>query len=240
MRRSLFIGVWGFLLTAVCWVPIAGAAQETGSDARQLQARQLVVARQDRIKSVQRKAFLKHKRWELTPCFAMSLNDAFYQRMGGGAAVSYHPVDGLGVEVQGIYLGTVQTDMVRYFQIANQALPKVSNLKYYVMGSLQWSPFYGKLSFVGDEIFSFDAYLLAGFGLSFTETGTKFSSNVGIGFRYYLTSWMVLKLEVRDLIYTETFSLDAQRTEYSDLQNHVLFSAGMSFFLPFGFNYEYQ
>lgn len=199
-----------------------------------------VEVRQDRIKSVQRKDFLKRHRWELTPTFSLSLNDAFYQKMGGGAAVAFHPADSLGLEVQGIYVGTVQTDMVGYFQQANKALPKVSNLRYWVMGSLLWSPLYGKLSFVTDDIVHFDAYLIAGFGMAYTETGPKFTTNFGIGLRYFLTSWLVLKVEVRDMLYTETFQLDVARTEFSDIQNHVMLSAAVSFFLPIDFDYEYQ
>jgi hypothetical protein len=45
---------------------------------------------------------------------------------------------------------------------------------------------------------------------------------------------------VRDLIYTETFRLDVQRTEYSDVKNLVLFDVGLSFFLPVDFEYDFQ
>ncbi len=199
-----------------------------------------VEIREDRIKSIQRKDFLKRHRWELTPTLTMSLNDAFYQKVGGGAAVAFHPADNLGIEVQGIYVGTVQTDMVGYYQQANQALPKVSNLSFYAMGNLLWSPLYGKLAFVTDDIVHFDAYLIAGFGMAQTETGPKFATNFGLGLRYFLTSWLVVKIEVRDLIYTETFMLDTKRTEFSDIQNHVMFAVGVSFFLPFDFEYEFQ
>jgi outer membrane beta-barrel protein len=201
---------------------------------------QKVEVREDRIKSVQRKDFLKRHRWELTPMLALSLNDAFYQKMGGGAALAFHLADSLGLEVQGVFVGTVQTDMVGYFQQANQALPKVSNLRFWVMGNLLWSPLYGKLSFVTDDIVHFDAYLIGGFGMAQTETGTKFATNFGIGLRYFLTSWLVVKIEVRDLIYTETFRLDVANTQFSDIQNHVMFSAGVSFFLPIDFEYEFQ
>jgi outer membrane beta-barrel protein len=199
-----------------------------------------VEVREDRIKSIQRKPFIKKSRWELTPMFVLSLNDAFYQKMGGGAAVGFHVADSLGLELQAVYVGTIQTDMVGFFQQANQALPKVSQLQYYLTANIQWSPLYGKLSLFTDAIVHFDAYLVGGFGMAQTETGTKFASNIGIGLRYFATSWLVIKLEVRDLIYTEKLSLDVQRTEFSDIQNHVMLSAGVSFFLPVDFDYEYQ
>jgi hypothetical protein len=55
-----------------------------------------------------------------------------------------------------------------------------------------------------------------------------------------LTSWLVIKVEVRDLIYTETFQLDVARTEFSDVQNHVMLNAAVSFYLPTDFEYEFQ
>jgi outer membrane beta-barrel protein len=108
------------------------------------------------------------------------------------------------------------------------------------MGNILWSPIYGKLSLFTDEIVNFDAYLIGGFGMASTETGAKLASNIGIGLRYFVTSWLVIKLEVRDLIYTETLKLDVQRTEFSDIQNHVMIGLGVSFFLPVDFDYEYQ
>lgn len=199
-----------------------------------------VKIREDRIKSIQRKPFLKRHRWELTPLFALSLNDAFYQKMGGGASIAYHVADSLGLELQAVYVGTIQTDMVVFFQQANQALPKVSQLQYYLTANVQWSPLYGKLSLFTDAIVHFDAYLVGGFGMAQTETGPKFASNIGIGLRYFATSWLVIKIEVRDLMYTEKLKLDVQREEFSDIQNHVMLSAGVSFFLPFEFSYRYQ
>lgn len=221
-------------LLAAGWplAPVLGAEKKS--------ARKQVEVREDRIKSVQRKAFLKKHRWELTPLVCFSLNDAFYQKMGGGASAAFHMADSLGIEFQAVYVGTIQTDMVGYFQQANSALPRVSRMRYYLLGNLLWSPLYGKLSLFTDEIVHFDGYLIGGFGMVSTETGSKLATNVGLGLRYYVTSWLVLKIEVRDLLYTETLSLDIQRTKFSDLQNHVLVSAGVSFFLPLDFEYEYQ
>lgn len=203
-------------------------------------AKEKIEVREDRIKAIQRKPFIKKGRFDLSPRFILSLNDAFYQKMGGGASVAYFPVDSLGLELSGAYVGTVQTDMVVFFQQANKALPKVSQLRYWLTFNAQWSPLYGKLSLFNDAIVFFDAYLVGGFGLAQTETGSKFASNIGLGLRYFVTSWLVVAIEVRDLIYTEKLRLDVQRTDYTDIQNHVLLSAGVSFYLPTTFEYEYQ
>lgn len=213
------------------------AAAPAAAPARE---KEKVEVREDRIKAIQKKPFLKKGRFDLSPRFVMSLNDAFYQKMGGGASVAYFLADSLGLELSGAYVGTVQTDMVVFFQQANQALPKVSQLQYWLTLNAQWSPLYGKLSLFNDAIVFFDAYLVGGFGIAQTETGPRFASNIGIGLRYFVNSWLVVGLEVRDLIYTEKLRLDVQRTDYTDIQNHVMLSAGVSFYLPTSFEYEYQ
>ncbi len=199
-----------------------------------------VEVREDRIKSIQRRAFLKYNRWELTPTFCLSLNDAFYQRMGVGAAGAYHVADALGFEIQGIYIIDFRTDMVGYFQRANQALPRVSQMRYYFMGSLLWSPLYGKLSFFTNDIVPFDAYLIGGMGMVSTSTGAKLAGNLGLGLRYFVTSWLAIKLEVRDLIYTDRFHLEESNANYTDIQNQLMLGIAVSFFLPPDFEYEYQ
>ena len=240
MRNSSSKAYWfsAISMALVLLVPqVAGAAKKKSRAAK---TKEPVEVREDRIKSIQRKPFLKKSRWELTPLVCISLNDAFYQKMGGGASFAYHMADSLGFELQAMYVGTIQTDMVGYFQQANSALPRVSQMRYYVMGNFLWSPLYGKLSLFTDEIVHFDAYLVGGFGMVSTETGKKLATNIGIGLRYFVTSWLVIKVEVRDLIYNETLKLDVQRTEFSDIQNHVMLGAGVSFFLPTDFDYEYQ
>lgn len=216
--------------------PAANPAKATGDTG----AKKSVELRQDRIKSIQPKGFLKRHRFELTPIFSFNVNDAFYQRIGGGASAAYHLADNLAFELQGVYYQQIQTDMVGFFQRANTALPKVSQLRFTTLASLQWSPIYGKLSLITDDIVFFDAYLLGGFGLAYTETGSKMASNLGIGLRYFLTSWLEIKLEVRDVIYTETLKLNTYDTQYSDIQNHVFVTVGVSFFLPVDFEYKYQ
>lgn len=195
----------------------------------------------ERIPSVSNRHFMKAGRLEFTllPFTSMSLNDAFYQKLGGGAQFTYHPADSLGLEINFLYTATIQTDMGKFFQQAMTALPKVSQLRWVLTGDITWSPIYGKLSLFTDDIVMFDAYLIGGFGVAYTEKGARLATDVGLGLRYFATSWMVFKLEVRDVLYTETLSLDSG-ARFTDIQNHLLLMAAVSFFLPVEFEYEFQ
>src|SRR5687767_4671981 len=51
----------------------------------------------DRVKSVQKKPFLKRGRLELAPVGHVSANDAFFVKMGGGLQLAWHLSDAFAV-----------------------------------------------------------------------------------------------------------------------------------------------
>src|SRR5574341_338592 len=61
------------------------------------------VALGDRVKAVQRKGFLKRHRFELAPLFAATVNDAFYQKVGGGLRVAYNFGDTFALAARGAF-----------------------------------------------------------------------------------------------------------------------------------------
>ena len=70
------------------------------------------VALGDRVKAVQRKGFLKRGRFEVAPILALSVNDAFYQKVGGGLRLAYSLQDSFAVAVRGAYYTPFRTDNV--------------------------------------------------------------------------------------------------------------------------------
>ena len=109
-----------------------------------------------------------------------------------------------------------------------------------------------------------DVWVLGGGGFIFTrpyavidpeyrsfDFGMKFSFNVGIGGRLYLTRFAALFVELRDYIFPEelesieTYSTAEDRERKSDwiddnykLTNNVMLHVGVSLFLPFTFDYK--
>ena len=59
------------------------------------------VALGDRVKAVQRKGVLKRGRFEVAPLLAVSVNDAFYQKVGGGLRLAYSPQDSFAIAARG-------------------------------------------------------------------------------------------------------------------------------------------
>ncbi len=190
----------------------------------------------DRIKSVQRKTFLKKKRVEIFPFFAMDLNDPFYQHFLAGASLSFHLVDSFALELKGgAVVGTINQDAVKLVRVNEGAIcENCPQLKYHADANLGWSPIYGKLSLLGESIVHFDTYFSVGGGVFATDSGSNPSVNVGVGQRDFFNDWLVGRIEVRDYIFMDS------RNEISDIQNVMLLSFSLSGFFPTSFEYEFR
>ena len=96
--------------------------------------------------------------------------------------------------------------------------------------------------------------------------GFKFAGVVGAGERFFITDWLAIRLEIRDEIYSMTlqpknYTVNYQVAEgatdqtgntcttaggcawkqigaYTQIQNHVMFTIGLSFFFPTSFTQE--
>lgn len=190
----------------------------------------------DRIKAVQRKVFLKKKRIEIFPQFGLGLNDPFFQHFVVGGAVGFHVADSLSIELRGGgVVASVQSDAVRFVrQETGSLLKDPPQFRYHADIDVLWAPLYGKISLFGEGILHFDTYVTAGPGVFGTDQGINPAVNVGIGQRYFLTDWLVARLEVRNYMFVES------RNNQSDLQNVLILGFALSGFLPTSFQYEFQ
>ena len=167
------------------------------------------VALGDRVKAVQRKGFLKRHRFELTPLFAATVNDAFYQKVGGGLRAAYNLGDAFAIAARGaIYqqedlkLAPVRTNNVREGKVAFQSQLLSSQIYRLAMIDGIWSPVYGKAAWLDRSIVHFDLFLTAGFGLVWSATsfdgggkeglGPHVAADVGAGLRFYPLEWLAL------------------------------------------------
>src|SRR5690606_36299345 len=71
------------------------------------------ISQDDRVKSVQRKLYLKRNRVELAPYFVINVNDAYYTKMGFAGRVAFYPADSLAISARFTWMTTIKTDDVR-------------------------------------------------------------------------------------------------------------------------------
>jgi outer membrane beta-barrel protein len=210
------------------------------------------VALGDRVKAVQRKGFLKRHRFEIAPLFAATVNDAFYQKIGGGLRVGYNFGDTFGLAVRGaIYqneslkLAPIRTDNVREGKVAFSSQLLSSQIYRLAMVDGIWSPIYGKAAWLDRSIVHFDFFLTAGFGAVWSATsfdsggkagqGPHVAADVGAGLRFYPLEWLALEAGIMMTLYPDQPMVSVPGT----IQKVLAANIGVSFFLPPSFEYYY-
>jgi outer membrane beta-barrel protein len=149
------------------------------------------------------------------------------------------------------------------------AIATMNHIAWVAMAQLEFIPLSGKIAILSTLFSYFDFYILAGAGVvnlatKYAQpasckrddpskppvckavTGTKFAVNVGFGAHAFLTRWLALNFELRDLIYknnasgrTITSSPDPEDNRQvtdpnTDIEwtNNFVFNLNFQFFLP--------
>ena len=228
------------------------AAKKSGGQADLLAMPEGDVALGDRVKAVQRKGFLKRHRFEVSPLFAATVNDAFYQKVGGGLRLAYNFGDTFALAARGaVYQNEdrkrapLRTDNVREGKVAFQSQLLSSQIYRLAMVDGIWSPIYGKAAWLNRKIVHFDFYLAAGFGLVWSATsfdsgneeglGPHLAADLGLGMRFYPLEWMALEAGLMLTVYPDQPMTSVPGT----LQRVLAANVGVSFFLPPSFEYYY-
>jgi outer membrane beta-barrel protein len=213
------------------------------------------VALGDKVKAVQRKGFLKRGRFEVAPIFAITVNDAFYQKFGGGLRLAYNIHDSFAIAVRGLTYrkpawksprdwqpAPVRSDAGKEGKIAFGSQLLSSQIYDQVMLDGIWSPIYGKVNFLDRGIIHFDLFLAAGVGLVWTASteaprndSPPIATDIGGGLRFYPKDWMAFELGMMATLYPDRPQPDLPAT----LQKVFVLQLGVSFFFPTSFEYVY-
>jgi outer membrane beta-barrel protein len=189
------------------------------------------IIQQDRVKSIQRKVYLKRNRFELAPFITLSVNDPYYVKFGGTLRAAYYLADTLAVSVRGTYWQTVPTDDVRTAKRTFQSRIFFSEPIWMALADIEWSPLYGKVA-VGNSILHLDGYLLAGLGTVVTDASTKLgrpAADMGIGLRFVVKDYLAINVAAINTTYVDT----PAGTTKGATQNMFTLNAGVSIFFPF-------
>lgn len=202
----------------------------------------------DRVKSVQRKLYLKRGRFELAPAFSVNINDAYYTKIGGSIRAAFYPADTLAISARFNIMSTLPTDDVRTAKRNLNSRIFFSEPIWSVMGDLEWSPFYGKVA-IFNSILHFDAYLLGGGGIVTTTTSLpkkdadgksvggikpKPAFDLGVGFRFVARDFLAVNVSLTNTTYGDV----PTGATKSITQNLMLVNVGLSIFFPFKSTYR--
>ncbi|MFY0569357.1 outer membrane beta-barrel domain-containing protein [Archangium lansingense] len=192
----------------------------------------------DRVKSVQRKVYLKKGRFEVTPLVTLSVNDPYYTKLGGAVRGAFYLADTLAVAGRFSVMQVLPEDDVRIAKRTFDSRIFFSVPQWSAMGNVEWSPLYGKVAFLND-ILHFDAYLLGGLGVVNTRTssvevspgvsrGPSFAADLGLGLRFVARDYLAVNVALINTSYVD----QPLNTSKGATQNLMTLNAGISFFFP--------
>jgi len=197
----------------------------------------------DRVKSIQRKVFLKTHRFELLPTIFVSVNDPFYTKWGGALRGSYFLSDRLAIAAHVSFYELFPTDDVKTAKANFQSRIFYSQPKWSALGTVEWSPIYGKAT-IFNTIIHFDGFILGGLGAMWTDTsstplnsanpsqgsrGPAIAGELGIGLRFMTSDWLSVNLALINTAYVD----QPAGTNKGSIQNILAINAGISVFFPF-------
>ncbi|HCF61669.1 MAG TPA: outer membrane beta-barrel domain-containing protein [Myxococcales bacterium] len=197
----------------------------------------LDITAEDRVKSVQRRGFLKRGRFDLTPMAFVQLNDAYYPKFGPGARASYHLHESFGLGLRFLQYNLVPSDNVRLAKRQLQSrLPSVRP-RMSLSLDLIWSPIYGKIS-IFNAIRHYDLFVVGGVGAIFSQTsetdGPHLSTHIGLGQRFAINDFLAVDVSLIEALYSDRPAGGNKAV----LQNVLTVNAGLSVFWPFSFDHQ--
>jgi outer membrane beta-barrel protein len=205
--------------------------------------------------AIKKQLFTKKGKHELSPTFALSTNDAFYQIYYFGLVYNYHFADwvSLGLTLSGS--ATQATGLTK--TLSNPPSPQAGESpgfgikpdvrRPFFLSTIglqaRFAPVYGKLNFFSEAIVHFDIYFTLGGGLFLSHPpdvtgdperttnpdGMGFHpfGEVGVGQRYFMLQWLALRWEFSLMMMPETFAMRGNETR---LRLNMQFHIGFSFF----------
>jgi len=182
---------------------------------------------------VQKRAYSKSGRFEITPLFMTAVNPKFVGYIGGGIAFAYHFQENLSLEfMTSIYNHAFYSDLVfevwRYEDLTPEEVD-LKQLLYFNSLNLQFSALYGKLEFYG-YLVDYDFFVSAGLGFAATREpcfpgdstcsgvvdvgrglrspqraldAFKITGNLGGGMRVFFHEMIGARIEFRNIVYAD-------------------------------------
>lgn len=191
------------------------------------------------------KRFSGRSRHQVGVLFSSSMADKFIESIGGAATYGYNFSDLLGLEIDAGFFNGAETNILAQIRLLTQGsgelqLSDLYQTTWFGTANFVLVPFYGKMSFAAEFDPSYDLFIIAGAGATGlrrvknsdatgaptgydTSVGAIF--NVGIGFRFYITKLIALRLELRDYFFPDA----GECTECTGITNNLHFQGGVQF-----------
>jgi outer membrane beta-barrel protein len=214
---------------------------------------------------VPRKKVLKAHRFELQPMYGVTINDPMLRHHQLGGQANFYLTDVLWLGLEGAYLVPEKLDRFYLTPQQYRRVPKANKYLWEAALDFGYVPFYGKFALFNKKIIHWEGIVTAGVGVTQSEVipmdpsygafkNYAITPNAGVGFRVFLSKWLVAFALLRDYIVLDKFepcrdqttcpdkvaypnTADAKKHGEFGFMNNLFFTVGVGFFLPPSFQY---
>lgn len=171
----------------------------------------------DNPMSVKARNVVTEKRFEVGAQVGYNLTEAFFNQYSFSGLLTYHLNETHGINIFGNFNlpGTTSyTDQLNPPPASTESLnlQYAPSPKWMVIGSYQYTGFYGKMSFTKDSIMNLSLFGLAGIGGIYIGDKTFPVVSVGLGQKFYFNPNFALRFDLRVLMYNGPDPFGAPKT----------------------------
>jgi outer membrane beta-barrel protein len=177
-------------------------------------------------KGLSKRQFIKSLRHEINLFGGVYASDLMGAAPLGGLSYSFHLSEDFAVEAAFAYsyFSSSLTKPVK--QYTGYTVLTSHDARIY-SGNLVWHPIHGKFMLFQSSIPHFDIFFTAGVGVTDSRTAKGLTYNFGTGLKIFSTSWLSLRLDIRDYIYVQ------EVLGRESVTNNISVTLGVGFWIPF-------
>jgi len=182
------------------------------------------------VSVIQRRFLPRTERLQLFVSPTLTLNDPWFNVYGGTLRAAYNFREAWGIEVGYAFLSTSKSEALRELDKENNTIGKnIVNTKSYYSVDVNWTPIYGKMTWLDQQILYYDTYFSGGFGGTEIQDGSSQPTiHLGVGQIFSMSKKMAFRW---DLSWNFFEAKQIDQTSNGSF-NNVFLSAGFSFFFP--------
>lgn len=180
------------------------AAEAEPIDIHQLTEKYWAEGKESELGVVQNRKYTTAKRIETALFFGTISTDPFLSVHSLGFSAGYHFNQYTSVHMIGWKNFIGPSDALKTFESETGSTVNTNHPTSYFGTEVRQNFLYGKASLFGNAIIYVDLYVLAGMGVTITESGSNFTPSLGLGQKIYLNQLMSLNLDYRIMTYGET------------------------------------
>lgn len=187
----------------------------------------------DDVAVIERRFLPKTGRFELSGSGLTSLNNPFFNNLGGALRMAYYFRERYGVELMYYYISSAEREATQNLREKRGVLTNsLVSPRGFMGGAFKWSPIYGKVSFLNKTIVPFDLNFSLGAGTTSTDASkNEVTLHLGTSQVFAISKSLALRWDLAWNVY-QAHSKEADGTPKTGTQIDLFLGLGVSFFFP--------